>query len=145
MRYRKGRARKTKRSSISSVVLLLCAAKAIPSRPQTLTTLVNFGGNGVYGSNPASPLIEGTDGNLYGTTGGITAFTNGGSGTIFKLTLAGTLTALHSFSGTDGAAPGLAVKKPDTFSGVTTVPAAPKTTPHNNGSSRISHRPGCRR
>jgi uncharacterized repeat protein (TIGR03803 family) len=44
-------------------------------------------------------LVQGTDGNFYGTTmyGG----TNG-DGTIFKMTPTGTVTVLHNFAGTDG-------------------------------------------
>ena len=38
-------------------------------------------------------LIQASDGNLYGTTE---------LGTVFKITLSGTLTTLHSFDGTDG-------------------------------------------
>jgi uncharacterized repeat protein (TIGR03803 family) len=47
-------------------------------------------------------LVQGVDGNLYGTTwaGGAN-----NAGTVFKITRAGTLTALHSFDGTDGANP----------------------------------------
>jgi uncharacterized repeat protein (TIGR03803 family) len=46
--------------------------------------------------------VQGSDGNFYGTTetGG-----PGGWGTIFKITAAGTLTALHDFQGTDGFSP----------------------------------------
>jgi len=47
------------------------------------------------GANPEASLIEGTDGNLYGTTA------QGGTyhdGTIFKIARDGTLTTLHSFS-----------------------------------------------
>jgi uncharacterized repeat protein (TIGR03803 family) len=50
-------------------------------------------------ASPYSGLIQGLDGNFYGTTayGG----TNGG-GTIYKLTPGGELTVLYNFSGTDG-------------------------------------------
>lgn len=48
-------------------------------------------------------LIQGTDGNLYGVTGG--GGTAGGYGTVFKMTTTGTLTTLHSFDLTDGAGP----------------------------------------
>ena len=60
-----------------------------------LTTLVYFNGNN--GDTPSdNGLVQGNDGNLYGTTeyGG----TNG-YGTVFKLTTNGTLTTLHSFTG----------------------------------------------
>ena len=47
------------------------------------------------GENPFAGLIQGIDGNLYGTTfGGGTAK---GFGTVFKITPSGTLTTLHSF------------------------------------------------
>ncbi len=60
-----------------------------------LTTLYSFGGN-IY---TVAPLVQGTDGNLYGTTydGGDSA-----AGTVFKLSLRGTLTTLHSFCHVSG-------------------------------------------
>src|SRR5438552_3203503 len=60
------------------------------------------------GGSPSGALIQGTDGNFYGTTqigGANNSCDNGGPtgcGTIFKLTSGGTLTTLHSFNGTDG-------------------------------------------
>jgi uncharacterized repeat protein (TIGR03803 family) len=68
----------------------------------TLTTLHTFT-NGQDGGFPIGGLIQATDGNLYGT-----AWTGGGTGnygTVFKMTLSGTLTTLHSFASTDGALP----------------------------------------
>jgi uncharacterized repeat protein (TIGR03803 family) len=73
-------------------VLLFCAATTIGLPAQTLTALVDF--NGTDGATPAASLIEGFDGNLYGTTAGGGAY---GQGTIFKMTLGGTLTTLYSF------------------------------------------------
>jgi len=69
----------------------------------TLTTLYNFTGS-ADGKLPYAPLVEGTDGNFYGTTvsGGSSIACAGGCGTIFQITSAGVLTTLHTFTGTDG-------------------------------------------
>jgi uncharacterized repeat protein (TIGR03803 family) len=83
-------------------VLLLCAATAIASPAKiTFTTLLSFAGSN--GANPEfMSLVQGTDGNFYGTTrsGGAN-----GLGTVFKITRGGTLTVLHSFAGADGEEP----------------------------------------
>jgi uncharacterized repeat protein (TIGR03803 family) len=66
------------------------------------TTLYAFSGSD--GANPAAGVVQGSDGNFYGTTeaGG----TNGGFGTVFKITTNGAITSLHSFTGgADGANP----------------------------------------
>src|SRR5580704_8508560 len=81
-------------------ILLLWAAMAVALPAQTFTTLLTF--NSTDGANPVAGLIQGTDGNLYGTT----AF--GGAdniGTVYKISTSGTLVTLHSFSGPDGVAP----------------------------------------
>lgn len=60
------------------------------------------------GVNPLAPPVEGQDGNFYGTTfaGGSTASaTFRGHGTVFRMTPAGAVTSLHSFTGADGASP----------------------------------------
>jgi uncharacterized repeat protein (TIGR03803 family) len=67
----------------------------------TLTTLYNFCSQSKCsdGACPYAGLLQGADGNFYGTTGlGGTAEL----GTVFKITPSGTLTILHSFDGTDG-------------------------------------------
>jgi uncharacterized repeat protein (TIGR03803 family) len=74
----------------------------------------------VTGGNPYAALIQGTDGNFYGTT------TYGGlhdAGTVFRLTTNGTLTVLVSFNGPNGAEPyGALVQGSDgTFYGTTEV------------------------
>ena len=55
------------------------------------------------GAYPSNGLVQATDGAFYGTaaSGG----TNGGWGTVFRLTADGTLTPLHSFNYEDGAYP----------------------------------------
>jgi len=73
--------------------LLFCAATAIASPAQLLTTLASF--DGTNGANPQNvTLIQGTDGDFYGTTyyGG-----SSNNGTVFKITTGGTLTTLYSF------------------------------------------------
>ncbi len=57
---------------------------------------------GIDGAHPYGGVTLATDGKLYGTT--FDAGTNG-QGTIFKITTGGTLTTLHSFTGTDGCQP----------------------------------------
>ncbi|WP_287130212.1 choice-of-anchor tandem repeat GloVer-containing protein [Candidatus Cyanaurora vandensis] len=68
---------------------------------QTLTTLYNF--EAAPGTQPQAGVVNGTDGNFYGTT------VNGGTyglGTVFKLTPTGEFTTLYAFSGgSEGANP----------------------------------------
>lgn len=67
-----------------------------------LTTLYSFTG-GKDGADPQAPLIQGRDGNFYGTAmaGGAN-----GHGDLFRLPLNGALTNLHSFTGgSDGSSP----------------------------------------
>src|SRR5208283_4562892 len=69
-----------------------------------LTSLYSFTG-GNDGAYPYAGLVQGSDGSFYGTTdeGG----TNGGGGTVFKISTNGAFTSLYSFSGSgnDGANP----------------------------------------
>ena len=74
-----------------------------------LTSLHTF--DGTDGEYPESGVVQGVDGNFYGTTqagGTDTSCDYGlipGCGTIFKITPSGTFTTLHSFQLTDGAIP----------------------------------------
>ena len=75
-------------------VTVFCALTSMAPQAQNLTTLADF--NGTNGSG-ALGLIQGFDGNFYGTT------LDGGTqnvGTVFKMTPAGVLTTLHSFCST---------------------------------------------
>jgi uncharacterized repeat protein (TIGR03803 family) len=66
----------------------------------TLTTLYTFCTlpNCADGISPYGPLIQATDGNLYGTTaGGGTNGLNPSGGTVFRMTPSGDLTTLYSF------------------------------------------------
>jgi len=72
-------------------------------------TLYSFTG-GNDGSLPRSGLMQGKDGNFYGTTYFRGAYTSSdssgnGYGTIFKITASGGLTTLASFNNTNGANP----------------------------------------
>ncbi len=92
----------------------------------TYTTLYSFAGLPNDGADPAAGLVQGNDGNFYGTTyfGGTTSEFNGnGNGTVFQISPSGTYTTLYSFAGlpTDGADPaaGLVQGSDSTFYGTT--------------------------
>jgi uncharacterized repeat protein (TIGR03803 family) len=62
----------------------------------TLTTLNTFLGP-PGGDSPWAPLVQGIDGNLYGTSVAGGTYT---TGAVYKMTLSGALTILYSFQGT---------------------------------------------
>jgi len=96
-------------------VVALFAAIALPA--QTFTSVMSF--DGTNGANPYYvSLIQGLDGNFYGTTNGGGANTYG---TVFKITPEGTLTTVHSFDGIRGSSPeaGLALGPAGNFYGTT--------------------------
>jgi uncharacterized repeat protein (TIGR03803 family) len=67
------------------------------------TVIYSFAASGTAdGEHPAAALIQGSDGNFYGTTldGGAI-----GDGTVFQITPAGVETVIHSFAGYDGIGP----------------------------------------
>jgi uncharacterized repeat protein (TIGR03803 family) len=82
-------------------VAAFCVMAAIASSAQTFTTLINF--NVTTGGFP-SPLVQGFDGELYGTTW---TYGANGSGTAFKTTLQGALTTLHNFCSETNCADGM--------------------------------------
>jgi uncharacterized repeat protein (TIGR03803 family) len=123
-----GRGMKLNISKFVCILCVFCATTAIVSSAQTLTTLVSF--NGSNGSDPGyGPLVQGNDGNFYGTT------REGGSGcndsgTVFKMTPGGMLTTLYNFctqlNCVDGAQPyaGLVEGSDGNFYGTTGSPLA---------------------
>jgi len=88
----------------------------------TVTILYSFTNDGDGGCKPTAGLVQGTDGNFYGTT---SSCGSGSGGTVFKITSNGTLTALHDFapSGEDGGQPyaGLIQATDGNFYGTTTA------------------------
>ncbi len=108
--------------AIICIVCLFCAA-VIPAAAQSVyfTSLVSFDWSN--GASPYDALVQGADGNFYGTTawGGSFCSPNG-CGTVFKMTATGALTTLHSFeSGADGSVPwgGLVQASDGNFYGTT--------------------------
>ncbi len=99
-------------------------------------TLHSFNG-GSDGANPYAGLVQGTDGNFYGTTkfrGAYTYLDSSGSGfgTAFKITTNGLLTTLASFNNTNGANPNSTLVQGGdgnfygtTYSGLTDYPPIP--------------------
>jgi uncharacterized repeat protein (TIGR03803 family) len=67
-----------------------------------VSVMYSFTGNG-DGANPSGGLIQATNGNLYGTTSAKGTY---GYGTIFQISLSGSLQTLYSFSSAIGENPG---------------------------------------
>jgi uncharacterized repeat protein (TIGR03803 family) len=115
----------------AGALLFLFVATAIALPAQTFTTLASFPES--YGAHPRlMSLVQGADGNFYGTTCdlGCEGEVGNGFGTVFKVTPTGTLTTLYSFCAqpkcTDGAFPtaGLVLGTDGNFYGTTTYGGA---------------------
>jgi uncharacterized repeat protein (TIGR03803 family) len=91
--------RQTNRRMRTCVVVLWCAAAGGACYAQSFTTLVNF--TSANGNSPYASLVQGLDGDFYGTT----LFGGTNTGSLFKMTPAGLLTNIHSFAGPEGALP----------------------------------------
>ncbi len=90
---------------------------AIEASAQTYTDIHNFDGS--KGASPSSPqlLVQGRDGNLYGTT----PYGGNNSGVVFKITPDGALTIIYNFDGPNGERPdaGLTMGTDGNFYGTT--------------------------
>ncbi len=121
----------------ASIVFLLWAASALLLHAQTFTVLHSF--SGPDGSEISAPMIQGIDGNFYGSTAsGGPGLCKSGCGTIFKITPTGTLTTLHKFNVSDGEDPvgPLVQTNSGIFYGTTAIGGS-------NGSSCLFKEPGC--
>ena len=114
----------------SAAISTLAAAQTF-TKSVTFTTLFTFDG-GTNGGNPAGPLVQARDGNLYGTTydGGANTYANcpaANCGTFFKISPGGKLTTLYNFCSqancADGGAPSgpLVLGADGDFYGITEV------------------------
>src|ERR1022692_3725161 len=72
-------------AKLACIFLVFFAATAISSPAQTFTQLAAF--SGIDGESPSGPLVQGLDGNFYGSTN---AGGSLGVGTLFKVTPTGT-------------------------------------------------------
>src|ERR1700689_2473447 len=111
--------------SVLRAAFMLLLLSAAQSFSQTFTNLYNFSGSN--GEGPQGALVQGLDGNFYGVTweGGAH-----GAGMVFKITPAGALTTLYSFSSqpscADGSQPlgGLVLGTNGNFYGTTSTGGA---------------------
>ena len=114
LQLRRRKSSQVTRLRSAAAIFVLCVATAIASPAATkFKSLVSF--DGANGRNPnLMSVVQGLDGNLYGTTeyGGANSPCNSaqvGCGVVFKMTPGGALTTLYSFCSntncTDGAYP----------------------------------------
>jgi uncharacterized repeat protein (TIGR03803 family) len=110
-------------------------ALASSASGQTLTTIYQFGGVANGGAGP-NGVMQGSDGNFYGTTSYYGMY---GNGTVFRINASGALTNLLSFNGSDGMTPwaGLVQGNDGNFYGTTEQGGA-----HNNGTVFKMYRNG---
>ena len=89
---------------VVAIILLALAGRTFNAGAQTETNLYSFGSRPHDGLHSNAGLVQGSDGNFYGTTYG--GGTNG-DGTVFRISPGGTYTSLYAFAGppNDGSEP----------------------------------------
>jgi uncharacterized repeat protein (TIGR03803 family) len=130
---------------IGFVAFMLFAVMAIASPAQTFQTLLRFDGH--HGAEPYGALVQGTDGNFYGTSagGGVASDCPYACGTVFKITPSGKFTELYHFCSqtncADGSTPtgALVLAKNGNFYGTTRLGGAN----HNDNSLCFNANAGC--
>jgi len=95
------------RVSLTLGILALVSSLAVcrSARAATLNKLYTFSNDYLSGPYPYAGLVQGADGDFYGTTILADFWGFASPGTIFKMTPAGKVTTLHTFNGSDGAYP----------------------------------------
>ena len=89
-------------ASVGATALLLAGASPVRAQAeQHLTVLANFQPGVFGGDEPFDALIQGRDGNFYGTGSGFLE----NDGGVFKVDLAGNVSGIYQFSGQDGSQP----------------------------------------
>jgi uncharacterized repeat protein (TIGR03803 family) len=89
------------------IVLVVLAGRTFHANAQTLTILYSFGSSPIAGESPWG-LVQGSDGNFYGTSEyGGTSTNCTGCGTVFRIGPGGSYTNLYTFDGSpnDGLTP----------------------------------------
>ena len=122
------------RLAIAAVVVAVTATAASAQQGVTYEVVASFDGIFVNGMSPGT-LLEGRDGNLYGTTESRGIF---GAGTLFRIDAAGVLTTLHHFGGLQSVR--AVVRSSKRPMGVSTAPqkaAAPSVRGPSSGWTRL--------
>src|SRR5579863_7521036 len=105
------------------LVFLLSVLMEMMAYSQTYSVVHNFTGSDGVGGQQTMSLVQGQDGNLYGTSfaGGVDS-----AGTVYKIAPNGAVSILHSFNSNDGAGPvgGLVLSMDGNFYGTTSVGGA---------------------
>lgn len=129
-----------KRTSFAAIVaattVVLFATSAMAASFQVLHSF-----SGPEGETPAAPLIQGTDGFLYGVAahgGDFTVLPPDGGGAAFRMDASGSLTTLHTFRGPEGATPNSLIQARDgLFYGTTSYGGQPTISSLQPGTGTI--------